>query len=701
MPQAKSDPLRELARSHGIELSYRDMSGARREASLESVLLVLRALGEPVSRPRDAGAVLAERRRRLELRPIEPVHIAWDGRIPPIAFRLPSRRTTREVHLRIAFEGGEVEETVEKPVGIGARRALARVLVRRRLPPGYHRVSVEVGSFRMETLVIASPLRAPSPRERAWGVFLPLHALRSSRSAGAGSFGDLAVLAEWAVARGAASVGVLPLLAAFLDEPFEPSPYTPVSRIFWNELHLDPDLLEEARTSDELRAVRRSREFRRELEQLRALPHVDHRRQMALLRKLLEPAARAFHEKAPPGRRERFEAFLAETPRAADYARFRAACEKKGSTWESWPARARDGSLSARDYDEGAFRYHQYVQWAAAEQLARASSVGASASGGGTKRPLYLDFPLGVHRGGYDVWRWRSSFVLDVSGGCPPDPVFTRGQDWGFPPLHPERLRDAGYEYLIEALRAHFRHAGLLRIDHAMGLERLYWVPRGLDGRSGVYVRYPREELCAVLVLEASRAGAAVVGEDLGTVPLAVRRAMKRHGLHRMHVTQLEARPDPRVALPAAEPDMAASLNTHDMPPFAGFWRGLDIEDRKELGLIDARSAAEERAIREDLKRSLGLFLRDRPFRNVREALLACLEAMARGPAWLLGVNLEDLWGEEEPQNLPGTGLERPNWTRKARLSLEEIRESRAVGRILHRISRWRLQPENPEHRGG
>ena len=690
MPHAKTDPLRELARSHGIDLSYRDMTGAPRRASLESVLLVLRALGEPVSRPEDAKKALAERRRRLEIRPIEPVHVAWNGRVPPIAFRLPARRAARDVLLRVEGESGEVEERPEKLArGVGPRGS--RVLLRRRLSPGYHRVSVEAGSSRLETLVIASPLRAPRLPERAWGVFLPLHALHSSRSAGAGSFGDLAALTGWALSRGAACVGVLPLLAAFLDEPFEPSPYVPVTRLFWNELHLDPALLPEARTSAGFRAAIRSREFRRELEHLRALPGVDHRRQMALLRKPLELAARSFHEKASTARRKQFEAFLAENPRAVDYARFRAACEKKGSTWESWPARARNGSLSTGDYDEGACRYHQYVQWAAAEQLGRVSSAGGSAPDGAGRSPLHLDFPLGVHRGGYDVWRWRSSFALDASGGCPPDPVFTRGQDWGFPPLHPERLRDTGYEYLIEALRAHFRHAGLLRIDHAMGLERLYWVPLGLDGRSGVYVRYPREELCAVLALEAARAGAAVVGEDLGTVPPAVRRAMKRHGLHRMYVAQLEARPDPRAALPAAGPGMAASLNTHDMPPFAGFWKGLDIDDREDRGLIDSRTAAGERSIREAIRRALGLFLRGRPFRNARSALLACLEDMARGPARLLSVNLEDLWGEEAPQNHPGTALERPNWTRKARLSLEEIRGSAEVGRILHRVSRWRL----------
>jgi 4-alpha-glucanotransferase len=343
----------------------------------------------------------------------------------------------------------------------------------------------------------------------------------------------------------------------------------------------------------------------------------------------------------------------------------------------------RQGRFRAGDYSEGAERYHLYVQFLAQEQM---EALAARHRGG-----LYLDLPLGVHGGGYDVWRHRDQFLEGVSAGAPPDTFFTRGQNWGFPPAHPARTRERGHEYFRSVMRHHLRVAGALRIDHMMGFHRLYCIPHGFDAGDGVYVRYPAEELYGIAVLESHRHSSVLVGEDLGTVPHEVRRAMARHGIHRTYVVQYEADPDGRtVATPPSR--SVASLNTHDMPTFNAFWRALDVRDRTDLGLLDREGARGEREVRARLRTSLvealrrGGWLRTEGPRtmHVVEALLA---ALADGPAWMVLVNLEDLWGESSPQNVPGTSTERPNWRRKLRYSLEELMHNAKVKRTLESIA--------------
>jgi 4-alpha-glucanotransferase len=295
------------------------------------------------------------------------------------------------------------------------------------------------------------------------------------------------------------------------------------------------------------------------------------------------------------------------------------------------------------------------------------------ADGGG----LYLDFPLGVHPDGYDVWRHRDAFALEVSGGAPPDTFFTRGQDWGFPPLHPEGLRATEYRYYIDALRHHLKHAAFLRIDHVMGLHRMFWVPRGLGPAEGTYVHSHPEELYAILSLESERYRTRVIGENLGTVPPYVNTAMERHGVRGMYVGQFVVNPDPERALEDPAPGVVASLNTHDTPTFAAFWKGLDIDDRKELGLLDEDQSRQEHEHRARLRHALSAWLKNRgflspEFEDPKSVLDAWLAYLAAGPAELVLVTLEDLFLEERPQNTPGTWRERPNWSRLMRHAFED-----------------------------
>jgi 4-alpha-glucanotransferase len=399
---------------------------------------------------------------------------------------------------------------------------------------------------------------------------------------------------------------------------------------------------------------------------------------------LAELARQFFAE--PAGRLNAFRRFVSDHPQVEDYARFRAAGERLRSSWWVWPEPLRDGTVTPGDYDEEARRYHLYVQWLADEQL-RELAAKARALGPG----LYLDLPLGVNSDSYDVWRERSSFALGVAGGAPPDPFFTGGQDWGFPPLHPERIRQNGYRYLTACLRHHLQHAGMLRIDHMMGLHRLFWVPNGMQARDGVYVRYPTEELYALFCLESQRHRTLLVGEDLGTVPPEVRPAMARHRIQRTYVVQYALDAE-SAGLRPAPADSVASINTHDMPTFTAFWQGLDLADRRDLGLLNEegvrKEAGRRKALRDDVVATLrrGGYLGDRD--DPAAVLGALLAYLSAAPDRLALATIEDLWLETHPQNVPGTWRERPNWQRKARYPFETWSQLPAVLQTLRQMDR-------------
>lgn len=634
-----------------------DLVGRRRRAGRDTLIAVLRALGAPVEGRGDVADALRERREEVARRLVEPVTVAWSGRVATARLTLPPRRAVRRVGCRLELEDGSVR-TWRVDV---ASLPTFELDLPGPLPPGYHRLEVEVAGASATSLVIRAPLRAADPLPPgSWGVFAPVHALHRRGSWGVGDLSDLGALLGSVREYGANLVGTLPLYAAFLREPAEPSPYSPVSRLFWNEQFLDVEALPEVRADAAARRLLGSTALRRELDRLRSGDLVDHGAVMAAKRRVLELAARGLLAE-PSTRRDALEAFARERPGLDDYARFRAAGERWGRDWRAWPGPPRDGRLRAADVDPEAVGYHRFVQWAAEEQIASLARSDRAA--------LYLDLPLGAHPDGYDVWRERDAFALGVSAGAPPDDFFPGGQDWGIPPPHPAGIREQGYRHQIACVRHAMRHAGAIRVDHVMGLHRLYWVPHGLPADRGAYVRYRPNEWYAILALESHRAGVAVVGEDLGTVPLGVRGALRRHGILRSHVLQMAADPDRTPPLPEAPAASLASLNTHDMPPFAAFWRGTDVDQRVELGLLREEEAAEERSRRARIRGSVTAQLRAEgrlPGGSAHEdaILSACLGALAGSRARGVMVNLEDLWGETRAQNVPGV-VGYPSWRRR------------------------------------
>ncbi|MEA2601951.1 MAG: 4-alpha-glucanotransferase [Acidobacteriota bacterium] len=692
MPTEHEDLLT-LARMYGIQTAHHDALGRYVEAGPESLFGTLRALQVPVDGFGDVPEALAERRQEMARRLLEPVIVAWDGHAPSLELRAGAGGGSLAYHLDL--ESGERRAQVVdlaslpevRPAEEGSRPG-RRLTLSEPLPPGYHHLTVELGGHSAQSLIISAPTRCfTGDRKPLWGVFLPLYALRTSRSWGAGDLSDLETLAEWTSGLGGGVVATLPLLAAFLDEPCEPSPYAPASRLFWNELYLDPRRLPEMEDCLAARRLVESSEFQREVEVLRAAPRVDYPRLMTLKRRVLEELAHRFFSR-PGVREEEFAQYVAGKPNLDTYAAFRAVGDRRGEPWQSWPERLREGTLAAADYDDEDHRYYLWTQWAAEQQMS-AMAREARQRGPG----LYLDLPLGVHGSAFDVWLERDLFALEASAGAPPDTLFTKGQNWGFPPLQPERLRERGYDHLIDCLRHHLEHSGLLRIDHVMQLHRLFWIPRGMETSAGVYVTYPAEELYAVLSLESHRHQAMIVGENLGTVPPEVYESMDRHDLYGMYVLQYELQPGSQgLRQPPAK--TAASLNTHDMPTFEAFLQGKDIDELQSLGFLSPEQAQAERQRRAEIRRALEEALppeeRGRGAATQEAVLRRQLEHLAASPARLVLVNLEDLWHETEPQNIPGTHTEKPNWQRKARFSFEEFSTRADVVEPLRRVNELR-----------
>ncbi|MFC1939468.1 4-alpha-glucanotransferase [Chloroflexota bacterium] len=685
-----------------MQTAYYDVFHRRQQASAEFLLVILRLLGAPITTFQDISSAYREQQQALWQRPLEPVVVAWGGEPSLVEVRLPISDANATVNCHLRLETGEemrwewhgsnsdILETAEVE---GVKYAVKQLALTSRLPWGYHRLTLELPGRPEESLIISAPVKAYTPPDgaenRCWGAFLPLYSLYTRRSWGSGDFSDLEELMHWVSGMGGHVVATLPLLATFLDESFEPSPYIPASRLLWNELYLDIREVPELRECPSAQSIIASPSFQNEIEALRSAALVDYPRQMTLKRKVLEELSRCFFS-GETKRLEDLHRFREANPVVEDYARFRATFERQLVPWRAWPQPLREGTLRKCDYSEGNRRYHLYVQWLANQQIERISE-----NAGENNLQLYLDLPMGVHPDGYDVWRERDAFVLDTSAGAPPDAVFTRGQDWSFPPLHPERIREQGYRYTIDYLRHHFRHAGILRIDHVMGLHRLFCIPNGMEARQGVYLRYRAEELYAILSLESHRNKTIIVGEDLGTVPPYVRRAMRKHALHRMYVVHYELASDPKKGLPPVSRDSVASLNTHDMSLFASFWQGLDIEERLGLGLLDKAGARREQKNYADMKRALinflqgGGWLQERR-ENMADVLRACLSFLAASRTPMVLLNLEDLWLETRPQNVPSTRTECPNWRRKARYALEEFCQMPQVVDTLRTINELR-----------
>jgi 4-alpha-glucanotransferase len=737
----KTRTFTDLLRDCGVRASYKDATGRRRRASPDALLALLKSLKLEIEKPEDAKKILAQRRQARFQRGLEPVLVAWNGFSGNATLTLPAYSLPASISYRIESGHKPITKSfsidnlpIAKTADEGGEFLSYRLPLPRKMPMGYHQLFVEAGPHSFSSLIISSPKTAYShshehdQRGRQWGGFLPLYAVRSERDWGIGDFASLRALGHWIGELGGSCFGTLPLLAAFLDEPFEISPYRPVSRLFWNELYIDIESVPELRDDTSAKQLVESDTFRARIANQRATELVDYREVMRLKREALSLLAANFF-KQRPARFAELQRFLAKNPEVEHYARFRAACDNERTAWPNWSDRMRSGDLGVTNVNPTVVEYYIYAQWVAQEQLAQLQRDGDAHHFG-----LYLDLPIGVDPSGYDTWRYRSEYLSGSSVGSPPDIVFPKGQDWGLPPVHPERMRENGYELFRRVLSNNMQFARRLRIDHVLAFHRLYCIPPGFGAADGTYLHYRDEELYAVAILESHRNRCELVGENLGTVPETVDKQLGSHGISGMWVAPYELEPGRRIGLRPPPANDVAMLNTHDMPPFAAWWRGDDIDQRVSLGLIDADQAKQEREYRELAKEKLREWLesfdeqlpqrrqppaspgvRESTIRDTNPAvaaetpgraagyepndndipLLPLLRALAASDSSFVLVNLEDLWHETCSQNVPGTCDGHSNWRRKARYRLDEFRQMPQVIEALSMINS--LRPRQKE----
>jgi 4-alpha-glucanotransferase len=653
--------LRDVAHAAGIDPDYTSWRGEPTSASEDSVRAALAALQPDLGIDvlgLDPDAALAQLELRQWSERVPPVIVAWDGElIAPL--RVPADEDAGW-ELAVVTEDGRrfeargqlfaLDADSHAYPGGGRVHCIRRAKLSLDNALGYHELAWSCGGETGKALVISAPTRAwgsPGNFERRWGVFAPVYGLASPESGDAGDLGGLARLFAAVAKRGGAYVATLPILAAFLDEPFAFSPYSPASRLFWNELYLDLP-----RFADGLGMTVAAA----------PPPHpglIDYKAQYAWRRPEIDRLATAFFADT---HRAHAVASWATANGVYDYAAFRAIGEAQRTGWREWPAQLRDDTKPPRTRAEAialggaAVDTHVFAQWAMSTQL-------GALQGGPVS--LYLDLPVGVSMNAYEVWRWRRLFLTSLAAGAPPDALFLGGQNWGLPPMSPIALRRGRYKYFIDCVRHHMRVAGMLRIDHVMGLFRLYCVPAGRAATDGIYLRYPAEDLLAILTLESRRATCAIAGEDLGTVPPHVRPAMQRHGMYRLHVGQWNFPTREGEHSAEAPAGSIASLNTHDTATFAGWWSSADIADKVDLGLATEDEAARERVERATQKQLVLDRAPELALPDVERAMIGVTTELAAGQAEVVLVALDDLALEPVPHNVPGTTHERPNWQRR------------------------------------
>lgn len=521
-----------------------------------------------------------------------------------------------------------LEDGAEQPVHRGEAALL---------PIGYHRLEAPSGSMRP---LIVAPARCRQPQQRTWGVAAQLYGVRSRHTWGMGDLNSLGLLRERARRWGAGFVLVNPMHAAAPTENQENCPYSPVTRLFRNPIYLSVPDVPGARSID-------LTEFARAGAELNGVERIDRdtvwRVKQAALRRIREVHA----DEAE------FTSWRSGQP--MELRRFAIWCtlsERFGASTTTWPDEYRSADSAAvlafAEAHAESVDFHEWLQWLVARQLG-AHPVG-----------VIHDLAVGVAPDGADPWIWPDVFVPAVTIGAPPDALNTRGQDWGLAPLHPALLRSEGYEPFVRLLRATLQSSAGIRIDHVLGLFRLWMIPSGASPDAGAYVRYPADELLAVLALESHRAGVPIIGEDLGTVEDGVRERLDERGVMSCRVLLLDEQPPSE--WPAGS---IATATTHDLPTIVGLWTGIDAEDQIGAGLHAA--VAETEALRHRLAERIGVRSAD-PL----DALAAAHRLLAQAPSLLTAVSLDDLCGVQHRQNIPAT--HRPeNWTRPLPVLVDEL----------------------------
>jgi len=723
-----SSLLDQLCELYGVLPEYRDIWGKVHRASDAVRQALLRGMGVAADTEAERTASLHAFMQRAWTCPLAPVQVVREPARPHrIAVTLPASedektyrwclRRESGAETRGEFTAGALEESARCPFEGQdyVRRMLALDLA---VEPGYHRFFLERtdgGGLAGEMPFIVAPATCYEPPAihadgRVWGLAAQLYGIRSERNWGIGDFGDLRRMIEFCGEAGASTLLLNPLHALFADAPEHASPYSPSSRVHFNALYLDVEGMADFAECEAVRAMVHAPQFQARLRALRAAEQVDYRGVAELKSGVLERLYAHFrtaHLAADTDRAQAFRSFQAEhgesLRKQALFEALQAHFRRQDETvwgWPMWPEAYRDQHApevaAFCDANIVQVEFFEYLQWQASQQLGMAGTRSWEV---GLGVGIMLDLAIGVAEGGAAIWTRRELYALAASIGAPPDEINRLGQDWGLPPWIPHRLTAAAYAPFIEFLRANMRDAGALRMDHVMGLSRLFWVVRGLPIAEGAYVRYPFEDLLGILALESRRNRCLVVGEDLGTVPDEVRQAMLPMNVMSTRLLYLERLEDGRLKPPQAYPvNAVAAVTTHDLPTLAGFWRGLDIDLRDRLHLFPDDEVRNQQVVQraEDRAQLLvalkgegvlppGSDLHQVGFPEMTAELAGAVYAyLAHAPSKLLLLQMEDGFGVHAQPNLPGTvDPAYPCWRLKLPLNLEEWNDNAYLQGIL------------------
>lgn len=669
-----SPELVELAHAYGLATEFWDWQGRHHRVRRQVIVDVLKALGVDAATPRQAAVALDERRRERWRRMLPPTLVVRQGSaawFPVHVFH------GDPVEVWIEMEDGSARHDVQQQdhwvdpqVVDGRLIGEATFSLPGDLPLGWHRLRCRSVGRYADTPLVVTPARLQLPRvlteRRLWGFAAQLYAVRSLRSWGVGDLADLRDLAAWSGADlGSGFVLVNPLHAAEPTPPMEPSPYLPTSRRFGNPIYIRVEEIVEYAYLDPVDRADAERVRQELAATIDDFDEIDRDRTWRAKREALDLVHRVPRS---VGREAAYQTFLErEGPGLLAFATWCALAEVHGPQWRSWPTALQDPNSTSvekfRAEHEQRVDFHRWLQWVLDEQLARAQEAGRSA---GMPVGIMHDLAVGVHPAGADAWSLQDVLAENITVGAPPDAFNQQGQDWSQPPWRPDRLAETGYAAYRDLLRTVLRHCGALRVDHVIGLFRLWWIPRGAGPAQGTYVRYDHEALVGILALEAHRAGALVVGEDLGTVEPWVRDYLRDRGIFGTSVLWFERDEQGRPRPPQEWRELClATVTTHDLPPTAGYLAAEHVRLRDRLGLL-TRPIAEELAA-DDAERAAWLeFLRGSGLlpegADERETVEALHRVLLRTPARLRAVALADAVGDRRTHNQPGTIDEYPNW---------------------------------------
>ncbi|VWX55505.1 4-alpha-glucanotransferase [Burkholderiales bacterium 8X] len=719
------EALHRLCAHFGIKPDYQDIWGTHHPVAPEGLVALLGEFGVKLDEAHGPQVALAASEEE-----------AWRRALPPV---IATRSSDGGWHLplRLSEAGGSLQWKVECEDGSShagtvdlqsAPEVSRRIVdgqawserkpwIGLQLPAGYHRLRID--GLDGETLLIVAPdrcYRPPATQDGAkvWGPAVQLYALRSGRNWGIGDFTDLSQLVGLMAERGADIVGLNPLHALFPHNPAHASPYSPSSRQQLNVLYIDVEAIDEFEHCEPARRLVRSPEFQARLAQLRSAELVDYVGVAAAKFEVLELLFAHFQERHLSGEGgsavdalgRRFEDFVVQggesLRRHALYEALQAHLHAEDSSiwgWQVWPEGFRQPESAAvqafgREHADRV-RFYQYLQWQAARQLGLAAErckvVGMGVG-------LYVDVAVSVDRAGSDAWSAQECFASEASVGAPPDEFNPNGQGWGLPPLRPDRLRETHYRFFVDTLRANMSGAGAVRIDHVMGLMRLFWIPPGQTARDGAYVHYAVQEMLSIVALESQRNRCMVIGEDLGTVADEMRKALTDFDVLSYRLFYFERRPDGGFIAPQDYPPAAlVSVSTHDLATLHGWWASRDLHLRLELGLFPNAEVFEKQLLDRAQERVRLLFALQQA--GLLTALEVAEEAggqvlsaravravhafLASAPSAVMMVQMEDLLGVVEQANMPATTDEQPNWKRKLPVELGQL----ANNEVLESVS--------------